>query len=415
MLNWNNYFGFFFIFLTPLFIIFQLIICGKKSKSNSKLKEAEQNGLTPRNNILSSYVDEKKYQLNNRNLSALNKAKENRQKVEQDYETSDDDEVKNNVNKNIDINNNPYPLKPAQKNYVDPQEMASQDNHCKIKSKYKNESKYLPVDLTQDDSNVDKTISSYISLTSKNTYIHRPPKKNKKSVSIINNISRMARSLSTKTACQKSEKGDNGKNKAISNKKCDNKVKKICENKKIKSTVEGAPNAPSPTNIKLPDIPKPDDEVMKKNKLKNAIQSDYSFGSTVKETNKKKEPKVAKRSYDNTETFPPPTSLQILQHESNFELDDLTERIRMMGETPNLKEAIQIKDDDSILAAIKLKQNTLINKDKDCKTATYSCEKSKENINNTQVKQKEYPKPKKITEVYKNEEILKKMSNNKNN
>ncbi|CEF63850.1 Hypothetical protein SRAE_1000210800 [Strongyloides ratti] len=415
MLNCNNYYGYFLIFIMPLLLAFHLILCGNKSKSNSKLKDSDQNSCRFKNDISLSPKGIVKNQISNLRLPVLSKKKENKQKHQKEGDYLVKNRVKNDFFKNPDINDNVHVLKNAPENCGEFQDIQNQDNCSKKNLKNKNEIKCLSIDLTQDDSNVDKTISSYVSLLSTKPYVHRPPKRNKKSVSAISSVSKTVNDLSTRTACQKLENFDICKCKNISKKKCDCKVKKVCEDKKMKAEVEMPLIISLPTRFKTAEAYKIDDKDMKKNKSQEPpIRSDYSFGSTVKETGKNKGKKENKRSYGNTETFPPPTSLQILQHHSNFELDDLTERIRMMGEAPKLEEAIQIRDDDSIIAALKMKQNALTNKDKDYKVANYVCDKSKE-ITNTQTKQKEYPKPRKITEVYKNEQILRRISQSHNN
>uniref|UniRef100_A0A0N4Z793 ATPase family AAA domain-containing protein 5 n=1 Tax=Parastrongyloides trichosuri TaxID=131310 RepID=A0A0N4Z793_PARTI len=261
----------------------------------------------------------------------------------------------------------------------------------------------LLLDKTQDTSEKEKTTSSYVSLFSKPPYVHKSRKREKKSVSALIYLPNNGGEASTRTAKPGPEV---------------NTIAKVSNNLKINVKLKNKQNEEKSVITAVEDFPKSSRDLVKvnvlnqrgrvecqgdiKRKIKDCDDNDFTFGSTVKdEKENKKENKKSKPLYG-TETFPPPTSLQILQRHANFELDDLTGKVRMVGEGQKSEDVnMQPKYEDSILAALKMKQNVLVSKGQ-------VIDKPKEVTPLPSGKVRDYPKPRKITEVYKNEELLNK-------
>uniref|UniRef100_A0A0N5BGU9 Uncharacterized protein n=1 Tax=Strongyloides papillosus TaxID=174720 RepID=A0A0N5BGU9_STREA len=426
VLNYNDSYSCFVIFFTSLLIAFHIIVCGKKSNSKGKdtehvnklsTEELSSSSNTPNNRRIRSQflpLQSKVKNVHNQLTpkKCIAKKNENKQRTADSFVYSNYYKTQNQGTKSKDEDNKVYLSKTvSDSNCMDTQDVGYQDDENNEKEKFKNETKNLLLDETQDDhANTERTISSYVNFKSNVPYIHQPYS-NTRSVSVLSGISKLPTELSTRTAYQKT---DNDIGKCDPKNKSEKKIRKTFEDKNLKTAYEMPLNIALPTRTPSTLSKKINNQEEKKNKTNDPIRSSYSFGSTVKETGNKREGKHTKGGFDSTETLPPPTSLQILQRHSNFELDDLTAKVRMVGETPKLEEAILFKDDDSIIAALKLKQNALVNKEKDFKTG--SCENARsKDLSKGKTKVKEYPKPRKITEVYKNEEILKKMAFNKNN
>uniref|UniRef100_A0A0N4Z795 MATH and LRR domain-containing protein PFE0570w-like n=1 Tax=Parastrongyloides trichosuri TaxID=131310 RepID=A0A0N4Z795_PARTI len=413
MQKYADYYTYILLFALPLFLTYQILTCSKKSGSKAKdtqsyrgsiLNSTKSNGektieITHPDDLSDSKM-KKLYRKLMPNLSHTSKVKPT--KSGGIKSVAENERSNFNNNEILTFKKTPSTKKECRK--------ASNIHETTCNNVFihekPNKEENIIIDKTQDDEALNKNVSTYVSLDAKSPYVHKSRKKQKGSESALFSLTHNNES-STMTAKQNVDT-HTGIEKCSPLSKVVSKITNKVQNEDINliTATEG-------THKSSKDLPKPSIstrtgklEIQEENKKKEKIVSDFSFGSTIKDSVKKTN-KKSKPLYG-TETFPPPTSLQILQRHSNFELDDLTGKVRMVGEGQNnVEDAIPLKDEDSILTALKMKQHALVSKEK----INYKVEvtdKPKEVTQLSPGKAREYPKPRKITEVYKNEELLKK-------